>query len=336
LAAEDSRPRTSRWWIGLAISLAALALATWGVQPTRLLATLAEARLEFLPLALLLQVVGIAARARAWQAFLGAATFRRAFAALNEGYLLNNLLPVRLGELARAYLVRKGTTLGTAQALGSVLIERLSDVTIALAALTFALPRLAAPPWAQDIATGVGVALAVAIAGLLGLLLSRRTGPAVLARLPGIAGRGLPRLARGLTDGLYVAGSPRRLLPGLAWLLSGWVVAWLQFEVYLRLFGASGNPTVWLFCLSVIAFGGAVPSSPGAVGVYELAGSAALRALGYSPEFSLSVAAGSHLVQIATTAVLGGWFLSREGQSVSDLARAARELARKPAETAIP
>jgi uncharacterized membrane protein YbhN (UPF0104 family) len=241
-----------------------------------------------------------------------------------------------MGELARAYLVRKGTSLSTSQALGSVLVERLSDVAIALGALLLVLPRLAAPDWAANVAGGVGLGLAAGLAGLVVLFLSRRTGPEMLSRLPGAAGRILPRLVRGLTEGLHAAGRPRRLVPGLVWLLAGWVAAWLQFEVYLRLFGATGSPAIWMFSLSVIAFGGAVPSSPGAVGVYELAGSAALRAAGFSPEVALSVAAASHLVQITTTAILGGWFLAREGQSITDLVRAARDLARRPAESQSP
>lgn len=333
MASEGSEQGRSRWWIGLAISLAALALAFWGVQPARLLATLRTARLGLLPLILGLQLLGIAFRARAWQSLLGRVSYRRSLAALNEGYLLNNLLPVRLGELARAYLVQKGAEFDTAQALGSVVVERLLDVTIALGALLLALPRLAAPDWAKDIATGVGVALAVGVAILAALILSRRAGPAILARLPGAAGRLLPRLVRGITAGVQSAGTLPRLLPGALWLLAGWVCAWIQLELILRMYGTTGSPTVWLFALSVIAFGGAVPSSPGAVGVYELAGSAGLRAVGYPAEVALSVAVTIHVTQILVTGLLGGWFLAKEGESIADLARAARGLARRPVES---
>ena len=333
MASEGSEQGRSRWWIGLAISLAALALAFWGVQPTRLASTLKTARLDLLPVILGLQLLGISLRARAWQTLLGQVSYTRALAALNEGYLLNNLLPVRLGELARAYLVQKGTEFGTAQALGSVLVERLLDVAIALGALLLTLPRLAAPAWAKDIATGVGVGLALGVAVLAALILSRRAGPPILARLPGVAGRLLPRLVRGLTAGVQSAGTLPRILPGALWLLAGWMCAWIQLELFLRMYGTTGSPAVWLFALSVIAFGGAVPSSPGAVGVYELAGSAGLRAVGYPAEVALSVAATVHVTQILVTGLLGGWFLAKEGESIADLARAARSLARRPVES---
>lgn len=332
MSEAESRVGRGRWALGVAISLAALTIAFWGVQPARLWATLRGARLGLIPIVLTLQILGIGLRARAWQSLLGGVSYRRAFSALNEGYLLNNLLPVRLGELARSYLVRKGATFGTAHALGSVIVERLLDVTIALAALLLTLPRLAAPAWTRDMATGVGVALTVGVVIVAALLLSRRTGPAILSRLPGAAGRSLPRIAEGLMNGLYTAGNLPRLVPGALWLLAGWIVAWIQLELYLRMFGATGNPVVWMFALSVIAFGGAVPSSPGALGVYELAGSAGLRAVGYATEVALSVAVTAHVTQIVVTGVLGGWFLAREGETLAHLARAAQALVWRPAE----
>jgi uncharacterized membrane protein YbhN (UPF0104 family) len=181
-------------------------------------------------------------------------------------------------------------------------------------------------------ATAVGIALAVVVVGLGALVLSRQSGPALMARLPGVLGRVLPRLVQGLMSGVHAAGRWPRLLPGAAWLMAGWVSAWAQFELYLRMYGATGNVNVWLFALSVIAFGAAVPSSPGAIGVFELAGTAGLRAIGYSAEVALSVAVTAHLIQIAVTGILGSWFLSREGESVAHLAREARNLARRAAQ----
>ena len=333
MSEAEPREGRGRWVLGAVISLAALALAFWGVQPARLAETLKTARLGFLPLILLLQLAGIALRARAWQTLLGDVSYPRALAALNEGYLLNNLLPARLGELVRAYLVQKGAAFGTAQALGSVVVERLMDVAIALGALLLTLPRLAAPLWARDLATGVGIALALGVTILAVLVISRRIGQAMLARLPGVAGRVLPRLVQGLTTGVHAAGRWPRLLPGALWLLAGWAMAWIQLELYLRMYGTTGSPTVWLFALSVIAFGAAVPSSPGAIGVFELAGSAGLRACGYPAETALSVAVTVHVTQIVVTGLLGSWFLAREGESVARLAQAARELARRAGES---
>src|SRR3972149_4682654 len=97
------------------------------------------------------------------------------------------------------------------------------------------------------------------------------------------------------------------------------------------MFGAHGSLGVSLFSLGVIALGGAVPSSPGAVGVYELAGVAALTLLGYSRAVSLGLVITGHLVQYSLVLLLGGIFLAREGRSVGDLARAARSLVLRPA-----
>ena len=131
--------------------------------------------------------------------------------------------------------------------------------------------------------------------------------------------------------GLEEARKGARLGRAFLWLLLGWACAWIQILIYLRMFGAEGSFAVSVFCLGVIALGGAVPSSPGAVGVYELAGVAALTFLGYSREVALGVVVTAHLVQYSLTVILGAAALSREGRSLGDLARAARGLVLRPA-----
>lgn len=151
-----------------------------------------------------------------------------------------------------------------------------------------------------------------------------------LGRLPAPVS-GLAEMLGRFFTGFDDARAGRALLPASTWLLLGWACAWIQLEVYLRIFGAQGSVLVSLFGLSVIALGGAIPSSPGAVGVIELAGVAGLVFLGYPREVALGVVLAAHVVQYSTTVVLGAAALSREGRSLSDLAQAARNLVRRPA-----
>ncbi len=60
-----------------------------------------------------LYLISLVARAAAWSILLDRkATTWQAFIAMNEGYLINNFLPFRLGELARALLLGGETGLG--------------------------------------------------------------------------------------------------------------------------------------------------------------------------------------------------------------------------------
>jgi uncharacterized membrane protein YbhN (UPF0104 family) len=336
IAHANGRPpgggtRDRSWLLGIGVSLVALLIAIGGIDAGSFASVLSQASYSFLIPAYLLQLIGIAFRARGWNSLLGPEVpYRRAFAAINEGYLLNNVLPFRLGELARAYLVGH-SGLGASRALGSIVVERVADVSIAVLSIALTIPLLAPPAWATQAAIAVGAGVVLVI---LCLVLAVRTSRAWLGwfdRLPGTLGPRLKVMAGRFLLGLDVARQGGRLPRALAWLLLGWACAWFQFWLYFRMFGAQASPAVPVFSLGVIALGGAVPSSPGAVGVYELAGVAALSFLGYSREIALGVVLAGHFVQYSLVLLLGGYFLAREGRSVGDLARAARGLVLRPA-----
>ena len=331
-ASSPPRRRDWSWLLGVGVSLAALLLAVWGLDVKAFLDVLARAAFWLLIPAYLLQLAGIASRAQGWRLLLGPSVdYPRAFAALNEGYLLNNILPFRLGELGRAYLVGHGSGIGTSRALGSIVVERMVDILIAVLSVLVTIPLFAAPAWARQATVVVGLGLVV-LAGLLVLILRHRLAwLGRLRRLSGSLGSRVAGIAERFTSGLEEARKGARLGRALLWLLLGWACAWIQIEVYLRMFGAHGSLGVSLFSLGVIALGGAVPSSPGAVGVYELAGVAALTFLGYPREVALGVVITTHLVQYSTTVILGAAALSREGRSLGELARAARSLVLRPA-----
>jgi uncharacterized protein (TIRG00374 family) len=316
------------WLLGIGVSLGALAVAVRGVDLASFGEVLTRASYLLLIPAYLLQLGGIAARARGWNALLGPQVpFPRAFSAINEGYLINNILPFRLGELARAYLVGHDG-LGASRALGSIVVERMTDVSIAVLSIILTIPLFAPPEWATQAAVAAGLAVIVLIGGLTFVLRSRGRWTKWLMALP--AGERLAGIATRFLLGLDEARQHGRLRSAIAWMLLGWACAWVQFWVYLRMFGAAGTAGAAIFSLGVIALGGAVPSSPGAVGVYELAGVAALTFLGYSREVALGVVVAGHLVQYSLVLVLGGLFLAREGRSIGDLARAARGLLVRP------
>src|SRR4030042_1001940 len=78
---------------------------------------------------------------QAWRRLLqDKVTRRQTFFTINEGYLLNNFLPLRLGEVGRAYLLGQNSGLGFWRVLSSILLERGLDVLLTVAMLLGALP----------------------------------------------------------------------------------------------------------------------------------------------------------------------------------------------------
>ncbi len=85
-----------------------------------------------------------------------------------------------------------------------------------------------------------------------------------------------------------------------------------------------------------MALGAAIPSSPGALGVYELATVAGLLVFGYPRELAVSVAIVSHGLQLGIIALLGGWALAKEGQTLLGLADQAQSLLRRSHNAVVP
>ncbi|HEY70514.1 MAG TPA: flippase-like domain-containing protein [Anaerolineae bacterium] len=327
-----NRTRKARNWIlGAAISLTALVIALWGVRPARFLDALQQANYLFLIPSALLLALGLLTRARSWHVLLGGAvSYPRTFDALNEGYLLNNVLPLRLGELARAYLVSQQGAISASGALATIVVERLIDIVVSLAGLLGVLPFIVSPDWAVNVAVGVSIALVCVIAGLAVLLYKRELFLNLLRRLPGRGLWGLTEAAdRFLNEIGSMTAHPWRLVQAAFWSSLAWLTNWLMIWLLLAAFGEWASPVVPFFSSAVMAFGAALPSSPGAIGVYELSAVAALLVFGYTREVALGVAILAHGLVLGLPGALGAWALAREGQTLRDLASKAQSLLRR-------
>jgi uncharacterized protein (TIRG00374 family) len=331
----ENKRRVRSWFIGVVISLAALILAFWGVKPGRVLEILLDIRVVYLMPAVLLVILGLLARARSWHILLGTAVpFRRAFEALNEGYLLNTLLPLRIGEIARAFLVSRGQTVGFGLAFSTVIVERLIDSIIALAGLVTTLPFVLDIQWAREIAWSIAAILLVGSAILVFLASNEQRLLGLLGRLPSSRLDRVIRMTEDFINGLGIVLRPRRLIAAAFWSLIAWVTTWIQLALLMDAVGIESELFFFPFIAGVTAFGAAVPSLPGAIGVFELSASWAMMALDVARANALSVAILWHVLQVIITSLIGGWAFAKEGQTVIQFAnRVQKVVAESPDET---
>jgi uncharacterized protein (TIRG00374 family) len=323
--------KTAQVLIGLIISGLALWLAFSGVDLAQVGTALREANYFYLVPAVALVWVGLVFRALSWRVILGGRLpLRRAYNAMNEGYLLNNVLPLRLGEFGRAYLISRGTGLSPAQALSSVVVERVIDLLMLLTLVLAYLPQLA------GLGLGGEFALVSAIIGgaaLLTLLIVARSQAgvlrllhAVLDRVPWLhTERWLERAAY-MLEGLSVLRDTRRALQAAMWSGLAWVAAGLgAWSLLLGFVPGAGLPLGY-FVLLAVGLGNAIPSAPGAAGVFEFATVKGLSVFGITGGVALSFALVFHLLHLGLTSVLGGLALAGEGETLGHLARAAQAL----------
>jgi uncharacterized protein (TIRG00374 family) len=325
--------KSAQWVIGVLVSAVALWLAFRDVSLSAMADALRSANYLYLLPAIGFTFLGQVMRAKSWQTILGQRiAWRRVFGALNAGYLLNNLLPFRLGELGRAYLISLTQQVSTAQALSTVLIERVIDLCMIVGMLTAFVPLM----------IGVtGTPVAVVIAFLIPAL--ALTVLFVMSRKPdwllGLVRWGLSRLGRlwrdahrledlfhAFVEGMAALKDGRRFFGAALWSGTAWLSAGISAWLLLTAFVPSATLSMGFFVLVVVGLGIAVPSAPGSIGVWQAAAVAALTAFKIDNSRALSFAIVNHLTNYGLTSVLGLLALAQEGESLAHLAQAARSL----------
>jgi uncharacterized membrane protein YbhN (UPF0104 family) len=98
-----------------------------------------------------------------------------------------------------------------------------------------------------------------------------------------------------------------------------WGIAIVNYYLIIRAFFPQAQLTWGMFGLGAAAFGGAVPSLPGAVGTFEGAFGGALTLLTGDQSTSLAVALTSRFLNYLTSVALGGYALAHEGQTLSGI-----------------
>ena len=230
-----------------------------------------------LAVALVVYGSAFALRSWAWRLTLPNLSGRHAWSALHVSLLGNHVLPLRLGEPLRITSVLRRTRLPAGPVLASAVSLRAADVLIVLA-----LAAIAAPTVLTDGGWWTAVAVGVASgAAALGLYWSRR---------------------------LRAAGSPLRLAGGrvlaataAAWLLEAGVV----WEVA-RIADLGLTPWDAIAVTAVTIAAQTVAVTPGGLGTYEAAATAALVAAGVPAGVAVAVALTTHAVKTGYALLLGG------------------------------
>jgi uncharacterized protein (TIRG00374 family) len=323
IAISSSRNNWKRVLPGLIISLAALAVVFSLLDLRKFGQAVQQADLRFLLAGILSEVLWLLVRGFVWRTLLqNKASYYDTFISINEGYLLNNILPFRLGEIGRAFLLGRKANLDFWQVIPSILIERLLDLAIAVGILLSTLPFVIGISWAKQAAIGMGI---IVLIGLMVIYILARNRQRVLAWIDQAGERW--SLVKRLTghrvvaffDGLGIITDGRLFLRALGWEGLNWLVSILQYYLFLRAFFQDPSLLWVLFALGVGALGIAAPSSPGAIGVFEASILVALLAFGVDASSATAFALSVHFSAYIITGLIGGYGLYKDGESLSSL-----------------
>lgn len=315
---------------GLVVSLGLIAAILYFVDIPTMLAAIRSADYGLLALALALSFGWLGLRGFVWRTLLrGVPSYKDTFLTLGEGYLLNYVLPFRLGELGRAFLLSRKTRLTFVEILPTIVIERAVDIAYSAGILVIAVPFVVGAEGAEQIGLVMGVIILAGLAALY--LLARNRDWAVrtfenLSKRWSVLQRFGGSFLGSFFDGLGVLTDTRLFLRFLGWMSLNWAFGVLQYFIIIRAFYPAADLTWSLFTMGVTAFGNAIPALPGAVGTLEGAISSALYLLSGDQSTALAVALTVRLFFYLTGGLVGAIALSREGQTLSGVYRQLMQL----------
>lgn len=326
------------------LGLAIAAVLIWWLlrheDPAEVWSHVRDANFGLLALAVAITTAVFPLRAVRWRYFLAPAQvdspFRSRFAAVCVGFMANNLLPVRAGELARAYAYSRLEPVSTATALATLVVERFLDGVAILLLLVVALTNPDFPSGALpgELVNGIRwVSLVLAAILLLSLVLLvfperslRATARVAHALLPTRIAGGVLTITKHIVAGLASMRGWRLLLPAFAWSLAVWVMQSLSFWVGFLAFGIDLPFAAALLTNATVALAVAVPSAPGFVGTFHAGAKLALTDIyGVAAASAIGFAFGWHLGGFIPITLMGLWYARRIGLTMRDLRGSARE-----------
>ncbi len=315
--------RLAKIVLGVLVSVAALAYLFWTVDLRDVLARLGTTNWTLLGAAVVLNIFSVWIRAWRWYyLFPPGSQPKRLFNAVMIGYMVNNLLPLRAGEVARVYVAsRYGPPFWTAVA--TLVVERVLDglaVGVMLAGLFLTLPMPRELRWPAI------VFLAVDAAGLIALVVIAVAagGCASMIRLLfhrwGWVERRLLDILGTMSEGLRGVRARRHLLPIAVSSVTIWIVLVVAVWTGLRATHLDLPLAASWAVLAFMGLGVSLPSSPGYVGVIQAATVLALALFSVPRTEAFSFSLVFHAAQYIPVTIYGLILLLVEHVSLSEAA----------------
>ena len=325
--AKQSRARWSGFLIA-ALTIFLLWLFVRDLDGAELKRAFASADLRFVALAVVTTLQTYLIRAWRWQTMLrplGHVRFGPAFRTTVIGFTATFLLPARVGEVLRPYLLSRKEGLSFSATFATIILERALDLTAVLLLFAAAIPFLPVDVGPETRAAGIAAAVA-AVIGMVALFLFARHPERVgqwadrLTRwLPERVAVAIGAFARKFAEGLAVMRNPQAILISLAWSLALWVSICVGIWLVSHAFGLT-VPFVGSFLVVMyLVVGVAAPTPGGAGGFHVMYKLAVTQYFGASPDAAAATAILLHLVSFVPVAVLGLLFMWQDGITFSGL-----------------
>lgn len=237
------------------------------------------------------------------------------------GFFMNNIIPLRIGEIIRAKVTGERLGVSRSSVLGTIVIERLIDVIIFV---LFFFVIMAVIPFPEFIKKSFYVCGAVFGAVLVVLFLISKNETKALSIITKIP---MPEKIKGIfikflnkfAAGLIILRKPKIFCA--AFIIS--VLIWVSESFFLVLTASSCGIDIsilgGIFVVIIIGIGAIIPTAPGYIGAFEFMGVTALSALSVEADAAFACIAIYHFLQLITIFALGISSIIKEKISFVDL-----------------
>ncbi|MBP9503208.1 MAG: flippase-like domain-containing protein [Candidatus Promineofilum sp.] len=310
---QKSRKNRLQILLGILVGIACLAAVfIFYARPAEILESLRHVRINYLLISMLSVVGFMFIRAIRLLFMLdNSIPYSKVFHIQNIGYMLSQLLPLRLGDVARVILIGNVPPVTMAQGFSTLVIERLMDLLFIVVLLPFTISGIAnIPEWMRSFAQLSGL---VAIAGIGVLIIAANQRERALRIADSLMGRLLPFLNRESWlrrfDGLLVGLKSLTSIRDGAILILLTILIWVPVIIayYFAILAVNLEPT-WTMAAFVVcaaALSVAIPSTPGQAGPFHFAVITALQLFGQPAAESASFAFLYHIGSLLVMVILG-------------------------------
>lgn len=318
--------RYRRLWIGLAVSGLFLYLVGKHVDVSKVQDALRSADYRYLPLAVLLTFVTNLFRAYRWKWVLkpiqriGVLSL---FSGVAIGYMTNNLLPARLGEIVRAHIMGTKEGISRSTTLATILVERIFDGLTLLFFLGLMSLSFPFPGWIHQAGIVSGLIFVSALGGLYFVMAQNNFRSWVEGVLrvwvPGVVADRIKKLTQSFLAGLVVLRRQQDIVRVFFASVAIWLVEALTYDMIVLAFGIQLPFYVSVLSVVIVNLGIMIPAGPGSIGTFEFFAMYVLALFAIESHVALSIAIVLHAILFIPITVVGMFCFWKENFGLSEL-----------------
>jgi uncharacterized protein (TIRG00374 family) len=319
--------------LGIAVSVVFLLWALRGLDLQAVFAYLKHGNYLWLIPSVAVYFLAVLVRTWRWDYLLRPLkriSIKHLFPVVVIGYMGNNIFPFRIGELLRAYVLKRNEDVSISSSLATIVVERIFDGLTMLLFVFVALPTVPSLPDGLRYIVIVG---GVLFLGALVIFLFLAAKPAVAARvynplidhlLPQRYGVKLRGFIERFMLGLAALRDVRQVIMIFFTSILIWLLETVKYWFVMHAFDMQLSFFTLMLMNGIVNLSTTLPAAPGYIGTFDTPGIAVLVAFGVVRELATAYTLVLHAALWLPITLLGFFYMIREGLRWGDLTKASQ------------